>query len=66
MTKEILERIERENANVFANIKSLKEWYKTGEQAIVLAEIRGFLTGLKLTGFIKESERRVLFCYITL
>lgn len=66
MTKQVLERIERENTNVFANIKSLKSWYETGERDIVLAEIRGFLTGLKLTGFITESERRVLLCYITL
>jgi hypothetical protein len=66
MTKHLLERIERENANVFANIKSLKSWYGTGEREIVLAEIRGFLMGLKLTGFITESEKRCLFCYITL
>lgn len=66
MTKRLLERIERENANVFANIKSLKAWYTTGEREIVLAEIRGFLTGLRLTGFITESEKRALHCYITL
>lgn len=66
MTKQLLERIERENVNVFANIKSLKEWYKTGEREIAAAEIRGFLSGLKLVGFITESEKRVLHCYITL
>ena len=68
MTKKLLERIEKENKNVFLNIESLKSRYgrNTEKHEVVLAEIRGFLIGLKLLGFITEREKQILHCYITL
>ena len=67
MTRKVLERIERENVNVYLNIKSLKEWHKqTEKHDVSLAEIRGYLTALLQLGFITEAEKRVLHCYMTL
>ena len=68
MTKELLERIENDNKNIFFKIESLKVWYgkNTANRDVVLAEIRGYLTGLMQLGYITETEKRVLHCYITL
>ena len=68
MTKQILERIKQDNTNVYFNIKSLKEWYSknTENRNVVMAEIRGYLTGLRQLNFITETEKRILLCYITL
>ena len=68
MTKKTLKRIEEANINVYYNIKSLKEAYNndTTDCTIIKAETRGYLMALQQTGFISETERRILFCYITL
>lgn len=68
MTKQILERIKKDNVNVYSNIKSLKEWYgrNTENRNVVMAEVRGYLTGLRQLNFITETEKRLLFCYVTL
>lgn len=68
MTKKTLDKIEKANINVFKNIQSLKCWYRSNNigRDCVLAEIRGFLSGLVMTGFITEQERRIVFVYITL
>lgn len=67
MTSKLLERIEKQNINIFYNIKSLKAWYNNvSDKDCALAEIRGYLTGLYQLGFITETEKRLLHCYITL
>ena len=68
MTAKTLERIKQANLNIYMNIISLKKWHnsETVNHDCSLAEIRGFLTGLVLTGFISEQEKKVIFCYITL
>lgn len=70
-TKDLLNKIETENKNIYMEIVSLKKWYNRAkgnntELAIPRAEIRGFLNGLRLCGFISESDSRKLHCYITL
>ena len=68
MTRELLERIKKDNVNIFLNIESLKGWYikNTVKREVVLAEIRGYLTALVQLGYITETEKRLLHCYITL
>ena len=68
MTKQILDRIKSDNYNIFMDIVILKSRYNRKEKNrdIVLAEIRGYLMALRQLGFITETEKRVLYCYITL
>lgn len=68
MTKRTLERIEKENVKVFNTIKNLKDRHNQDKfnHDIIHSEIRGYLVALRDTGFITESERKCLFCYITL
>ena len=68
MTKQTLDRIKSDNYSIFMNIVSLKSWYNRSEEnsGVVLAEIRGYLMALRQVGFITETERRILHCYITL
>ena len=68
MTKQTLDRIKSDNYNIFMDIVILKSRYNRKEKNrdIVLAEIRGYLMALRQLGFITETEKRVLRCYITL
>ena len=68
MTKQTLDRIKSDNYNIFMDIVILKSRYNRKEKNrdITLAEIRGYLMALRQLGFITETEKRVLHCYITL
>ena len=68
MTKQTLDRIKSDNYNIFMDIVILKSRYNRKEKNrdIALAEIRGYLMALRQVGFITETERRILHCYITL
>ena len=68
MTKQTLDRIKSDNYNIFMDIVILKSRYNRKEKNrdVVLAEIRGYLMALRQLGFITETEKRVLHCYITL
>ena len=68
MTKQTLDRIKSDNYNIFMDIVILKSRYnrKKENRDIALAEIRGYLMALRHLGFITETEKRVLYCYITL
>ena len=68
MTKQTLDRIKSDNYNIFMDIVILKSRYNRKEKNrdIVLAEIRGYLMALRQLGFITETQKRVLHCYITL
>ena len=64
MTKRLLEKIKINNMAVYNHIELLKEQYKI--RKTTLAEIRGYLMALRQLGFVTETEKRVLHCYITL
>ena len=68
MTKQTLDRIKSDNYNIFMDIVILKSRYNRKEKNrdVTLAEIRGYLMALRQLGFITETEKRVLHCYITL
>lgn len=68
MTEQLLERIKISNPNIYTNIQSLKVTYRNPsiDRVVILAEIRGYLMGLMQTGFITQSEKQRLFCYITI
>ena len=50
------------------DIVILKSRYNRKEKNrdVTFAEIRGYLMALRQLGFITETEKRVLHCYITL
>ena len=67
MTKAILERLEKDNKNVYEHIEELKKNYSNcANRELARGKIGEYLTALEHVALITNMERRFLYCYITI
>jgi len=70
-TKQLLKKIETEKPDIFGGIARLRAMYKNPNNSengrvLLRCQIFGYCNALRDAGAVTETERRTIYCYITL